>query len=145
MVMSCYKTALYKTAPYCTQQYHGQNEIQTWHDDVMKWKHFPRYWPFVRAIHWPPVDSRHKGQWRGALMFLWFVPEQMVEQTIETPVIETPSVSLWRHNGQSQSSPSRASYGVSIVWLWVWASYQIRKIASCACAGMPGTFSPPPT
>ena len=28
------------------------------HDDVIKWKHFPRYWPFV-----------HKGQWRGALMF----------------------------------------------------------------------------
>ena len=25
-----------------------------------------------------------------------------------------------------------------------WASYQIRKIACCACAGMPGTFSPPP-
>ena len=21
------------------------------HDDVIKWKHFPRYWPFVRAIH----------------------------------------------------------------------------------------------
>ena len=28
------------------------------YDGVMKWKHFPRYWPFV-----------HKGQWRGALMF----------------------------------------------------------------------------
>ena len=22
------------------------------HDDVMKWNHFPRYWPFVRGIHW---------------------------------------------------------------------------------------------
>ena len=33
------------------------------HDDVIKWKHFPRYWPFVRGIHWL------KGQWRGALMF----------------------------------------------------------------------------
>ena len=20
------------------------------HDDVIKWKHFPRYWPFVRGI-----------------------------------------------------------------------------------------------
>ena len=29
------------------------------HDDVIKWKHFPRYWPFVRGIR----------QWRGALMF----------------------------------------------------------------------------
>ena len=37
-------------------------------DDVIKWKHFPRYWPFVRGIHRSPVDSPHKGQWRGALM-----------------------------------------------------------------------------
>ena len=39
------------------------------HDDVIKWKHFPRYWPFVRGIHPSPVNSPHKGQWRGALMF----------------------------------------------------------------------------
>ena len=39
------------------------------HDDVMKWKHFPRYWPFVRGIHRSPVNSPHKGHWRGALMF----------------------------------------------------------------------------
>ena len=38
------------------------------HDDVIKWKHFPRYWPFVRGIHRWPVNSPHKGQWRGALM-----------------------------------------------------------------------------
>ena len=39
------------------------------HDDVIKWKHFPRYLPFVRGIHRSPVNSPHKGQWRGALMF----------------------------------------------------------------------------
>ena len=39
------------------------------HADVIKWKHFPRYWPFVRGIHRSPVNSPHKGQWRGALMF----------------------------------------------------------------------------
>ena len=38
-------------------------------DDVIKWKHFPRYWPFVRGIHRSPVNSPHKGQWRGASMF----------------------------------------------------------------------------
>ena len=25
------------------------------HDDVIKWKHFPRYWPFVQGIHRSPV------------------------------------------------------------------------------------------
>ena len=39
------------------------------HDDVIKWKHFPRSWSFVRGIHRSPVNSPHKGQWRGALMF----------------------------------------------------------------------------
>ena len=42
---------------------------EPYHDDVIKWKHFPRYWPFVRGIHRSPVNSPHKGQWRGALMF----------------------------------------------------------------------------
>ena len=40
------------------------------HDDVIKWKHFPHNWPFVRGIHRSPVNSPHKGQWRGALMFI---------------------------------------------------------------------------
>ena len=40
-----------------------------YHDDVIKWKNFPRYWPFVRGIHRLPVNSPHKGQWHGALMF----------------------------------------------------------------------------
>ena len=44
-------------------------KIVSSHDDVVKWKHFPRYWPFVRGIHRSPVNSPHKGQWRTALMF----------------------------------------------------------------------------
>ena len=44
------------------------------HDDVIKWKHFPRYWPFVRRIHRWPETSPYKGEWRGALMFLWSSP-----------------------------------------------------------------------
>ena len=39
------------------------------HDDVIKWKNFPRYWTFVRGIHRSPLNSPHKSQWRGALMF----------------------------------------------------------------------------
>ena len=39
------------------------------HDDVIKSKHFLRYWSFVRGIHRSPLNSPRKGQWRGALMF----------------------------------------------------------------------------
>ena len=55
------------------------------HDDVIKWKHFPRNWPFLREIHRSPVNFPHKGQWRGALMF---------------SLIETPAWSLWRHRNE---------------------------------------------
>ena len=40
------------------------------HDEVIKWKHFPRYWSFVRGIHRSPVNFPHKGQWRGSLIIL---------------------------------------------------------------------------
>ena len=41
------------------------------YDDVIKWNHFPRYCPFVRGIHRSPVNSPHKGQWRGALIYFF--------------------------------------------------------------------------
>ena len=48
----------------------GVIQWQTYfHDDVIKWRCFPRYWPFVRGIHQSPVNSPHKGQWHGALIF----------------------------------------------------------------------------
>ena len=39
------------------------------HDDVIKWKHFPRYWSFVRGIHRSPANFPHKDHSRGALVF----------------------------------------------------------------------------
>ena len=46
-------------------------QVTAWcqHDDVIKWKHFLRHWPFVRGIHQSAVNSPHKGQWYGALIF----------------------------------------------------------------------------
>ena len=57
------------------------------HDDVIKWKHFPRYWPFVLVIHWSPVNSPNKATGAEFWCFLWFVSEQMIEQTIDMQVI----------------------------------------------------------
>ena len=52
----------------------SQSILSAFHDDVIKWKHFPRNWPFVREIHRSPVNFPHKGQWRGALMFSLIYP-----------------------------------------------------------------------
>ena len=43
------------------------------HDDIFKWKHFPRCWPFVRGMNRLPVDFPHIGQWRGALMTFFYL------------------------------------------------------------------------
>ena len=66
--------------------------------NLIKWKHFPRYWPFVRGIHRSPVNSPHKGQRRGALMFslIWAWINGWVNNGGDG-WFETPSRPLWRY------------------------------------------------
>ena len=59
----------------------------SYHEDVIKWKHFPYYWPFVLGIHQSPVNSRTKASDAELWCFLWSAPEPTVEQAIEAPVI----------------------------------------------------------
>ena len=75
------------------------------HDDVIKWKHFPRYWPFVRGIHRSPVNSPHKSQWRGALMFslICALNKRLSKQSWGW-LFETPSRPLWRHCNEQINS-----------------------------------------
>ena len=61
--LKLYGTADSQPAPHCLCMINGSSL-----DDVIKWKHFPCYWPFVWEIHRSPVNSPQKGQWRGALM-----------------------------------------------------------------------------
>ena len=80
------------------------------HDDVIKWKHFPRYWPFVRGIHRSAVNSPHKGQWRGALVF------SLICTRINGWVNTGEAGDLRRH---------RAHYGVIVMkipWLYVYSN-----------------------
>ena len=67
------------------------------HDDVIKWKHFPCYWPFVRGIHRSPVNSPHKGQWRGALMPSLICVNKWLSKQSSDWWFETLSFPLWRH------------------------------------------------
>ena len=76
-------------------------------DDVIKWKHFPRCWPFVLGIHRSPVNSTHKGQWRGALMFslicVWI--NGWVNKSWGWR-FETLSPPLWRHRNETVQDSS---------------------------------------
>ena len=80
---------------------HVKPDMHLNHDDVIKWKHFLRYWPFVRGIHRSPVNSPHKGQWRGALMF------SLICVWINRWVNSREAGDLRRH---------RAHYEVTVMW-----------------------------
>ena len=69
---------------------------QTWWRH--QWKHFPRYWPFVRGIHRSLVNSLHKGQWRRALIFslICALNKRLSKQAWDW-WMETPSRPFWRH------------------------------------------------
>ena len=61
--------------------------------DVIKWKHFPRYWPFVRGIHWSPRIPLTK-----VLMFslICALNKRLSKQSWGW-WFDTPSCSLLRH------------------------------------------------
>ena len=67
------------------------------HDDVIKWKHIPRLWPFVWGIRWiPRTDSGDAKLY----CFLLSAPEQTFKQS-RRRWFETSSRPLWRHCNDS--------------------------------------------
>ena len=68
------------------------------HDDVIKWKHFPRRWPFVRGIQRSPVNSPHKEP--VARIFDTFFDLRLNKRLSKQTWgwwVETPLHPLWHH------------------------------------------------
>ena len=106
----------------CQGKHHGRSSKTHWqwkhvqHEDVIKWKHFPRNWPFVREIHRSPVNSPHKGQWRGALVFSLICTR----------------INGWGNNGEAgHLIRYRAPYGVTVM------SKLATKLEHCAIVPIP--------
>ena len=83
------------------------------HDDVIIWKHFPRYWPFVRGIYRSPVNYPHKGQWRGTLMLSLICARK----------------NGWANNGEAGDlRRHRAHYDIIVMYkVWTWSRAQLWK------------------
>ena len=64
------------------------------HDDVFKWKHFPRYWPFVRGIHRIPAQRPVTGSFD--VFFDLRLNKRLGKQS-RGWWFETLSRPLWRH------------------------------------------------
>ena len=54
-----------------------------WHDDVIKWKYFPRYLPSCGEFTGHRWIHRTKASDAELWYFLWFASEPTVEQTME--------------------------------------------------------------
>ena len=39
---------------------------------MTSWKGFPHYWPFVKGIHWSPMDSPNKERTSNAIVYVFF-------------------------------------------------------------------------
>ena len=61
------------------------------HDDFIKWKHFPRYWPFVRGIDRSLVTLSFD-------VFSDLRPNKWLSKQSRHQWFEMPLHSLWRHH-----------------------------------------------
>ena len=107
--------------------------LSSTHDDVVKWKHFPRHWPFVWGIHRSPVNSPHKGQWRRAVVVFYLCLDKRFSKQSRHLRFETPSHSLWCQcnavatgNITTQLPPMKW-----IVWTSTIQLYQTSERTSC--------------
>ena len=66
------------------------------HADVIKWKLFPRYWPFVSGI-----PSQRPVTWGFEVFFDLRLNKRLSKQS-RRPWFETPSRSLWRYCNERQ-------------------------------------------
>ena len=97
------------------------------HDDGMKWKHFPRYWPFVRGSHRSPVNSPQKGQWRGALVFsLICTLNKRLSKHSWCWWFETPSHSLWRQCNATRLLDTETI--VEITWVTIKSTMYDKQV-----------------
>ena len=73
-------------------------ELNYIHDNVIKWKRFLRYWPFMRGVHRSTVISPQKASDAELWCFLSSVPEyKRLSKQSWGWWVETPSRSLWHH------------------------------------------------
>ena len=72
---------------------------QSFHDDVIKWKHFPRYWSFVRGIRSPVTDEfpSQRPVTRSFDVFFELRLKKWLSQPSRRRWFETLSRSLSRH------------------------------------------------
>ena len=100
------------------------------HDDCIKWKHFRHYWPFVWGIHRSLVNTPHKAQWCGALVFS----------------LICTWINGWENNGEAYDLTCHcAHYDVTVMGMfhllqWCWPLLWNVKLPNVSMASVPPPF-----
>ena len=96
------------------------------HDDVIKWKHFPCYWPFVRGIHRSLVNSpAQRPVTRSFDVFFDLHLNKRLSKQWWGWWFETPLHPLWRHC--NDSLPQFESMTAMTWTFWQALSSQIQS------------------
>ena len=75
------------------------------HDDVIKWKQVPRYWPFVLRIHRHGEFPAQRPVTRSFDVYFDLCLNKRLSKQSWGWWFETPSCSLWRHHNVCSRSP----------------------------------------
>ena len=90
------------------------------HDDVIKWKHFPRNWPFVRGIHRSRWIPHTKATDAELWLFFYLRLNKRLSKHSCGCWFEALSWSLWRHHNDT----------VSVMTVDTQTTYRVRALPS---------------
>ena len=116
IIISSWSKTLKQNRPHRYRSFWSITPAERCHDDVIKWKHFPRYWPFVRGIHRSPVNSPHKGQWHGAFVFFDLRLNKWLSKQYWGWWFEKLSRPLWRHRNGKVMTSTISTCAVIMTW-----------------------------
>ena len=106
----------------------GLSHLFRWHDDVIKWKHFPRYWPFVRGIHrsrWIPHTKANDAEFD---VFFDLPPNKQLSKQWWGWWFGTQSCPLWRH-----SNENREDRVLVCITIWLRCILRRNRIQEASC------------
>ena len=90
-------TSLQRPTEVCHLRLWWGYKSSTFQDDVIKWKHFPRYWPFVGNSRLTGEFASQRPVTRSFDVFFDLRLNKRLSKQSWRRSFETPSRSLWRH------------------------------------------------
>ena len=88
------------------------------HDAVIKWKHSPRYWPFVRGSHQSLLNSpSQRPVLRIFDVFFDLRLNKRLNKQSTRRWFETPLFSLWRHCNVMYDTQQQHHHGTNYIYI----------------------------